>query len=155
MTTRDALRSGQRKHAGAMPRPAERHDPFSADHARAGLKWFIKVSETEWKLPIADQLELLGGISRRTYHDWKRKVLGGDKVELGRDTLERLSLLAGIYKALKIIAPADRPEMASSWFVSVNDNPLFMGMSPKDYIIDRKVMDGLYTVRRYYDAARG
>lgn len=141
--------------AAAQAEPVGSSDAFSGNHARAGLQWFIRASDEQWKIPIADQLELLGGISRRTFHDWKRKVLNGETIELGRDTMERLSLLLGIYKALKIIAPVDRPELAYEWFVNVNDNPLFMGRSPKDYIIHRKLMDGLYTVRRYYDAARG
>lgn len=129
---------------------------FTPAHASAALQWLHKMSGAEyWNLGVEEQAELLGGVPKRTYHEWKRRALVGEPVELSRDTLERLSLLLGIAKALQIIAPAERTELAYRWFTSPNQNPLFQGLSPKDYAITRGSMEALYTVRRYYDAARG
>ena len=129
---------------------------FTPAHASAALQWLHKMSGADsWNLSVEEQVELLGGVPKRTYHEWKRRALAGEPVELSRDTLERLSLLLGIAKALQIIAPAERQELAYRWFTSPNQNPLFQGLSPKDYAITRGTMDALYTVRRYYDAARG
>lgn len=129
---------------------------FTPAHASAALQWLHKMSGAEfWNLSVEEQAELLGGVPKRTYHEWKRRALAGEPVELSRDTLERLSLLLGIAKALQIIAPTERMELAYSWFTSPNQNPLFQGLSAKDYAITRGTMEALYTVRRYYDAARG
>lgn len=129
---------------------------FTPNHARAALVWFDTMrQENEWDLTIDDQIELLGGVKKRTFQDWKRKALGGETVELQRDTLERLSLLLGIYKALKLIAPANRMDVAKIWFNTPNSHPLFSGLSPKDFMIRMGTMESLYAVRRYLDAARG
>ncbi|PUA27628.1 MAG: hypothetical protein B0W54_13830 [Cellvibrio sp. 79] len=129
---------------------------FTPEHARAALQWLHKMSGADyWNLAVEEQAELLGGIPKRTYHEWKRRALAGEAVELSRDTLERLSLLLGIAKALQIIAPAERAELAYRWFTTPNQNPVFQGLSPKDYAIARGSIEALYTVRRYYDAARG
>ncbi len=129
---------------------------FTPEHARAALQWLHKMSGAEyWNLAVDEQAELLGGVPKRTYHEWKRRALAGEPVELSRDTLERLSLLLGIAKALQIIAPAEHSELAYRWFTTPNQNSLFQGLSPKDYAIARGSIEALYTLRRYYDAARG
>lgn len=129
---------------------------FTPAHGRAGLQWLHNMSGPEqWNLTVEEQAELLGGVPKRTYHEWKRRALAGEPVELSRDTLERLSLLLGIHKALQIIAPAERPELAGRWFNTPNSNPLFQGLSPKEYAIARGSIEALYSVRRYLDAARG
>ncbi len=129
---------------------------FTPAHARAALQWFSKMSGADfWDLTVDEQTELLGGIPKRTYHEWKRRAVAGEPVDLSRDTFERLSLLLGIAKALQIIAPAERSDLAHRWFITVNQNPMFQGLSPKDYAIARGSIEALYAIRRYYDAARG
>ena len=98
---------------------------------------------------------MLGGIARRTLQSWKKKALAGEEVELSRDVMERLSLLIGIYKAYKLIAPSNRPDLGTQWFLTANDNPLFQGISAKQYLLEKGTMNALYAVRRYLDAARG
>ena len=131
-------------------------DAFTPAHASAALRWFDTMRDAnEWSLTIDDQTDLLGGVKLRTFHGWKSKALAGEDIELGRDTMERLSLLLGIYKAFKILAPANRPEVAKSWFTTSNIAKPFSGRSPKEFLLERKSIDALYTVRRYLDAARG
>lgn len=109
----------------------------------------------EWGLSIEEQVELLGGVKKRTFQEWKKKALEGEPVEISRDTMERLSLLLGIYKALKLIAPADRMDAAKQWFNTANSNTLFGGTSPKELLMTVGTMESLYAVRRYLDAAKG
>ena len=125
-------------------------------HASAGLAWLSEMSAaSKWHLSAEEVCDLLGGMPVRTYHDYKRKALDGQPINLSRDTLERLSLLLGISKGLQIIAPENRQDLACAWFNQANLNPLFAGLSIKEYLLARKTIEALYTVRRYLDAARG
>ena len=69
-----------------------------AELGAAGFRTFVQISNA-WELGIADRVRLLGDIAESTYHKWRNGKLG----ELSRDQLERLSLLLGIYKALRLI----------------------------------------------------
>lgn len=131
----------------------DQHNVFSSLHASAALRWFDTVSrDDQWGLSVTEQIELLGGIKLRTYHNWRRNAQRGDEVLLSRDTLERLSLLLGIYAGLKMIAPNDRSDIAKQWFSAPNTGIPFCGMSPKQYVISIGTIGALYEVRRYLDA---
>lgn len=128
---------------------------MTTEHATAGIEWLQDISAREkWDLSIDEITDLLGGISLRTYRYWKRKSSAGQRINLGRDCLERISLLLGISKALQIMAPSGRTDLAYRWFNQPNDHPIFGGMSIKEYLLKRKSIGGLYTVRRYLDAAK-
>lgn len=144
--------NAQSRDAIPLPTPTA----FTPEHARAGLAWLEAMGhQDQWDLTIDQQAHLLGGVKRRTYQEWKRQALAGKPVELARDTMERLSLLLGIHKALRIIAPNQSKDEAAKWFSLPNSNPIFGGLSIKDYLLTRGTMDALYTTRRYLDAARG
>ena len=119
----------------------------SADIARPALRTFFRIAK-DWALSVDDQITLLGGIPRSTYFKWKRD--GTDA--LPRDTLERLSYVFGIYKALRILVPDDT--IADSWIHRPNTAPPFGGRSALDVMRSGHVTD-LYLVRRYLDAERG
>lgn len=131
-----------------MPVPAHQSRvPDPAHVARASLRTFFRITDA-WKLSVDEQVTLLGLTSRSTYYKWKKE--GTDK--LSRDTLERLSYLFGIYKALQILLPS--PEAADAWVRRPNGAPLFHGRSALDLMLSGNVAD-LYVVRRYLDAQRG
>jgi hypothetical protein len=113
----------------------------------AGLRAFAKVAEL-WHLSIPEQLALLGIGSRSTYFKWRKEP----HPKLPRDTLERLSYLLGIYKALQLLLPANHA--ADEWVRRPNDAPLFGGRSALDRMLSGNVAD-LYIVRQYLDAQRG
>src|SRR2546430_2666504 len=75
----------------------------AAQAAAAGLRAFTRIAEL-WGLSIAEQQTLLGIASRSTYFKWKKDP----HARLPRDTLERLSYLLGIYKALQLLLPQAR-----------------------------------------------
>ena len=111
------------------------------------LRSFFRLADL-WKLRISEQRKLLGDPPESTFYKWKRHQDG----VLGRDTLERISYLLGIYKALQILFP--NPEQADAWLHRPNQSTLFGGHSALERMLSGNVAD-LYVVRQYLDAQRG
>jgi len=109
------------------------------------LKAFFNLA-AEWGLSADDQLALLGQPSRRTFYRWR----AGEVAGLPADTLERISVLVGIYKALAILLPVK--ERATAWVA--RDNTAFGGRSALAVMRQGRV-DDLYQVRRHLDGWRG
>lgn len=115
--------------------------------AAPALRSFFRLAE-HWGLRIAEQRKLLGDPPESTFYKWKREQAGG----LGRDTLERISYLLGIWKALQILFPD--PAQADAWLRKPNTAPLFGGHSALERMLSGNVAD-LFVVRQYLDAQRG
>ena len=122
--------------------------PSPAQLAAAGLRAFQHIA-TAWRLTVDDQLNLLGMPPRSTFYGWMKNP---DSANLSRDTLERLSNILGIYKALQILIP--ETEAADNWVRNPNQSPLFGGHSALEHMLAGNVSD-LNAVRRHLDAARG
>lgn len=114
--------------------------------AAAGLRAFVRLAE-HWGLSAEEQRRLLGEPPRSTFFAWRKAP---DKAALSRDTLERLSLLLGIYKSLQILLPD--PAAADAWVRK--PNAAFGGSSALAQMLGGNVSD-LLRVRRWLDAARG
>jgi hypothetical protein len=113
----------------------------------AAIRLFMRLSDL-LRLTVDQRRLLLGDISRPTYHNWQSGKVGA----LTRDQLERISLLLGIQKGLKLLF-ADEAS-ATRWFTSPNHDLPFGGRSPLERIL-RGSIDDLFAVRRYIDAWRG
>ena len=133
----------------ALPlyRPTTPQAPSAEDSGGAGLRAFARIAEL-WGLSVDQQLTLLGIASRSTYFKWRKEA----RPRLPRDTLERLSYLLGIYKALQLLLP--EPKVADEWVHKPNTAPLFLGQSALERMMTGNVAD-LYLVRQYLDAQRG
>ncbi len=132
----------------ARPAPPSTAAPVEpARLAAAGLRAFFRIAQA-WGLNTEQQMTLLGNPARATFFNWKRNKAGA----LSRDTLERLSYILGIYKALQILLP--QAEAADAWVKQPNAAPLFGGKSALERMLSGNVAD-LYVVRRYLDAERG
>jgi Protein of unknown function (DUF2384) len=107
-------------------------------------KAFFRIAEL-WGLQDKQAAILLGSPSRQTIYNWKR----GDGGVLPKDTMERISCILGIYKALQILFP---PEQADAW--PSKPNSYFDGRSALDQMLEGNIAD-LYEVRRYLDHVRG
>lgn len=129
-----------------QPRPEPAVSP--AQMAAAGLRAFGRMAEA-WGLSVDEQLTLLGKPPRSTFFAWRKAP---DKAVLPRDTLERLSNLLGIYKALQILLPD--AAAADAWVRKPNAAPHFGGRSALDRMLAGNVAD-LNFVRRYLDGVRG
>ena len=111
------------------------------------LRAFFKLAE-RWDLRIVEQRKLLGDPPESTFYKWKREQDGA----LSRDTLERISYLLGIFKALAILFPD--PARAEAWLHKPNTAPTFGGKSALERMLSGNVSD-LFVVRQYLDAQRG
>ena len=109
-----------------------------------GIAEFESLAEA-WGLNTDQQLKLLGSPGRSTFFNWRKK--GG---KLPEDTLERISHLIAIYKALQILLP--EPEAADGWIK--RPNAYFGEQAALDAMLSGRFAD-LYKVREYVDAQRG
>jgi hypothetical protein len=127
---------------------AQRHDPaVRARLSGPGLRTFFNIA-SEWGLTVNQQRVLLGSEPPSTYHKWKGGAVGA----LSYDQLERISLVLGIYKALKLLFADDASGVR--WLKAANSDLPFAGGSPLDRML-RGSIDDLYVVRRYLDGWRG
>jgi Protein of unknown function (DUF2384) len=113
----------------------------------AALKGFLAIVE-KWGLRDPDARKLLGGISTGSYYGLKKDPSDGT---LDQDKLTRISLLVGIFKALNILYSH---KLADAWMTLPNSNPIFRGLTPVAYIIQRG-QPGMISVRQLLDARRG
>lgn len=112
-----------------------------------GLRAFFRIAEL-WGLSVDEQMALLGVTARSTFFKWKKDP----NTVLPKDTLERISYILGIYKALQILLPDERA--ADDWVKRPNAAPPFGGRSAIERMLSGQVAD-LYVVRQYLDAQRG
>ncbi len=108
------------------------------------LRTFFRIAAL-WGLRVEEQMTLLGVTSRSTFFKWKK----AKDATLSKDTLERMSYILGIYKALQILLPNE--QAADAWIRKPNTAPLFGGQSALDRMLSGHVSD-LYVVRHYLDA---
>ena len=110
------------------------------------LKAFFGITQ-KWKL-TSEHERILLGTPKATFYRWKHQLDGA----LSQDTLERISYILGIYKALRILLPTEKK--ANDWVHKPNQAPLFSGNTALDKLLKGRVID-LADVRRYLDAERG
>jgi len=111
------------------------------------LRTFFRIAD-RWGLSVDEQKTLLGMVSSSTFYKWKRDP----QVTLPLDTLERISYILGIYKALQILLPDE--QAADAWVRKPNHAPPFGGTSALTRMLSGHVSD-LYVVRQYLDAQLG
>jgi hypothetical protein len=112
-----------------------------------GIRTFFNIAAA-WQLSGDEQRGLLGWPAASTFYKYR----AGDVGVLSFDTLTRLSLVLGIYKALHVLYP-DR-ELADGWVRLPNTHTVFGGRPALALMIDGGI-DGLYQVRRLLDGRRG
>jgi len=111
----------------------------------AAVRAFFRLVEL-WGLTMEQARLLLGRPSRATLYNWK----AGRVRSLPHDTLQRISYLLGIYKALQILYRD--PQLADAWIG--RPNAAFGGQSALARMLAGDVTD-LAAVRAHLDAARG
>ena len=135
---------------------SDSHSQHSTTYAEgklglAAFQAFLNISK-KWSLNREQQRILLGGIPTSTYHLWKSNVEKAQELKLPKDTLERISYILGIYKALHILLPTQ--EAADNWINRDNAAHMFNNQSALSKMLAGNVVD-LADVRRYLDAQRG
>ena len=113
-------------------------------HSGPALRAFFRIAGLR-NLWVAEQTTLLGVTARSPFFKWKKNP---DAIPL-KDTLERISYIPGIYKALRILLPD--ASAADEWVKRPNRAPLFGGRPAFDHMLSGHVAD-LFVVRQYLDA---
>jgi Protein of unknown function (DUF2384) len=112
----------------------------------AAVKAFLSLREL-WDLRDEDARQLLGGISNGAFYELKKSV----RAKLDQDRLTRISILAGIFKALNILYSK---KLADRWMQLPNENPMFVGDTPLSYIT-KGGLPAMLRVRQLLDSRRG
>ena len=113
----------------------------------SAIKTFVNIAEKSGHNETQAR-GLLGGVASSTFYEWKSNPKGK---RLSQDTLTRISLVIGIYKALNIYF--GKP-WADHWVTLENRGPLFSGLAPIQYIL-RQGQPGMMDVRRMLDSCAG
>lgn len=130
-------------------------DRFSPANRRRlsapGLRTFLAIADL-WDLSEEERLHVLGLPPRSTYYNWVKAVRGHRDITLDVDVLIRISAVLGIHQALGVLQPDERA--AASWLRTPHEALVFGGRPPMA-LLACGTQDGLMTVRRFLDAARG
>jgi len=116
--------------------------------SKAGLQAFFAITK-RWELNSQQERALLGNPPQTTYYRWKKKKVG----RLGSKSLERISLVLGIYKNLQILLPQNTLSL-NCWMLKPNEASLFLGTTPLAYILSSDNADNLRNVKRFLDAQK-
>lgn len=134
--------------AGVPPNLESLKDPEARRRlSTPAVALFLRTCDL-WDLKVEERMAILGGVSRQTYHNWK----AGKVAVLTRDQLERISLVLGVLKGLRLVFAEDAHGVR--WLRAANEDVTFRGRSPLELMIDGGI-GGLHDVRRYLDAWRG
>lgn len=136
---------------------APRLDParFAPENRRRlsapGLRTFLAIADL-WGMDETQRRLVLGYPSRSTFHSWARTAREHGSLTLDVDVLTRISAVLGIHQALGVLH--DDEQEAVAWLRMPHDATVFGGRPPLE-LLTNGTQDGLMTVRRFLDAARG
>lgn len=115
------------------------------------IRTFAAIADL-WGLDEEQRRMVLGLPSRSTYHRWCKVAREHGELTLDIDVLTRISAMLGIHQALGILF--DDEQTGIAWLKGPHDAPAFGGQRPLE-LVTCGSQDGLLTVRRFLDAARG
>ncbi|MGZ2505047.1 DUF2384 domain-containing protein [Rhizobium leguminosarum] len=145
-------RREHREGQGPQRLDVERFAPANRRKLSApALRTFLAIADL-WGLTEEQRLLVLGYPSRSTYHNWAKQAREHGAFTLDVDTLTRISALLGIHQALGVLFSDERAGVA--WLRTPHQALVFSGHPPLD-IVTNGTQDGLMTVRRFLDGARG
>jgi Protein of unknown function (DUF2384) len=145
------------------PRPAEmgtgphlldnsRFEPANRKRLSApALRTFLAIADL-WGLTEGQRLLVLGCPSRSTYHNWCKQAREHRAFTLDVDVLTRISAVFGIHQALRVLFPT---ELLGVDWLRFPHNAVVFGGRPPLALVSSGSQDGLLTVRRFLDGARG
>lgn len=104
--------------------------------------------KSRFNLSEAELLAVLGDMPRSTMH----RGIQQQNVKVSRDVRDRVSLLLGIYKGLRVLF--EDSEQALTWIDRENTLPPFNGRKPRGLMVNGDFM-ALASVRQFVDYWRG
>ncbi len=128
---------------------------FSPEHRKRlsgpGMRTFLAIANL-WGLTEDQRRMILGMPPRSTFHGWVRAARTHEALRLDLDTLLRISAVLGVHQALGVLFPTEAE--AGRWLRMPHGAPVFGGKPPLA-LLTCGTQDGLLSVRRFLDAARG
>ena len=115
------------------------------------LRTFLAIADL-WGLTEEQRLLILGYPSRSTYHNWCKQAREHGAFTLDVDVLTRISAVLGIHQGLGILFPSE--QLGVEWLRAPHSAVVFGGLPPLD-LVSSGSQDGLLSVRRFLDGARG
>ena len=115
------------------------------DVKSAGLRAFFNIMDA-WDVKPQEAIILLGRPGKSTYFKWKKNAVGN----VPYDSIQRVSYILGIYKALQILF--SESTRADTWLKK--PNKAFAGQSALERMLGGDITD-LAFVREYLDSVRG
>ena len=115
------------------------------------LRTFLAIADL-WRLTEEQRLLILGYPSRSKYHKWCKQAREHGIFTLDVDVLTRISAILGIHQALGILFATEQTGV--EWLRTPHDAIIFGRRLPLDLVTSGS-QDGLLTVRRFLDGARG
>lgn len=109
----------------------------------AGMRTFFRIAE-KWRLSEAEQAAIMN-----LEADQLRSARASEAARMNGDTLERLSHVFGIFRAINTLLP--NVSRADAWMRAPNHAPIFAGRSAVQLIASGRIED-LRLVRRYLEA---
>lgn len=107
--------------------------------------WFVKMSRSDyWDLTNCEAAALLN-VEECKYEEICCKE--HEDAALSNETIERLSLLLGIWKRLQLWAPVNRQDIAILAFKKPGGFAALKGKSIKDYLIQGGSVESFYEVK--------
>lgn len=131
-----------------MPGKQMKHNAqphITQDKSRIAMRAFFSIAG-KWHLDNAQMQALLGFPKDATFFNWKK----GEVKTVPFDTIERISYILGIYKALEILYLV--PSEADKWISK--PNRAFGGQSAIERMSAGSITD-IAAVRHYLDSVRG
>lgn len=108
------------------------------------LKVFFNIASL-WKLSRKEAMSLLGISHPSIFYRWRKSP---DTCLLRRDSLERISHIISIYKALQVLLP--NTDSSDNWIRKPNKAAIFVSCSALDRMLAGNVSD-LFFVSRYLE----
>lgn len=117
---------------------------LSKEQIMVGLRWFVKMTAPDrWNLNHREAATLLN-VEESKYVEMLCDV--DDIEDLSLESIERLSLLLGIWKRSNLWAPTGREDIALLAFTKVGGFKELEGKSVKQYLLDGNGVEKFYEV---------
>ncbi len=127
-------------------------DNLTQEHLTAAIQWISKMSRPDrWNLTNENVARLLG-IDVAIFNEMQSNALSGQPVMLTSDAVERLSLLRRVWKALNLVVPHQRQDLALQWFSTPTTIPTFKNKSIKDFLLESNTVEAFCEVIAYLHA---
>jgi len=126
---------------------------LTQDHLITSIKWISMMSSRDrWNLTAEEAAALLGEMEVETYKEMRQRAESDLSITMTPETIERLSLLLGIWKALQLSLPIGRQDLAFKWFNKPNSSPLLQNKSIKDYLLENNTLESFYVAKDYLNS---